>query len=1524
MAGGGALNLSLLSRGVGEVQKNGHEKVEVFLEPSDYYNFGGDRHYYHPTIQENYSLLGGGQRLSTQSIRDSYEFSLPKTFTTRKGALLLFSEDLALKAKEQEHQGRNQHYSQNVFSTSPEDDGTSIELKTVDDLAKSILHYGCRSYEDDKNKMYLKFIHRQREKWERQIRPGYSAKRYLSVWTRCWNSHVFETVVSKGYLTERSLFSYNMLLPHLRRHLFHEDLSNMPQPYRLMKNMLLSPGSMSGYTFYRSPTGKEFGPLDEEEADAEAGMHGRPETKQSIHVIRTTEDGVQREVSYSMLDKEAQREVITDLLVKSAVHYALFKQEELLEQSLHQAAQGDDASTSELYTLPDQQKASEEKQPVAAHTFDMREAVDSLLDSHRGPFTLGGGLPDIDTHSHSSEYTGSFKGGAVPHHAAKGMGGHGARASWPASADEAVKEYIGGVPVVGIRDASSASSSRTSIPHLPPIIRAPLTPIKDVSRETTQVTSLPPIKKGIFGARDKENLPALSVMPPTPQQANTSKLKLVPLKRDAGWTSLDEDDDDNKKLASKRLSQGTSEVSPYHIGSDGSHSQVKVGRRSKMKTQGSKYQPRSMASGSYIGGESVKGSTIMAPDGEIISVGGSVGPPRPHDVALISDVTQPQREVNYADDLGMSEEEPEEWPAVTKKKAKSVVSRKSDSTAAKRENDCTSGDIDATVSIHSWSYAPREADSDLVSAQEESEKSLPGIPVDGGSEASQPRSSVTEQDLLDTLTEHARRVAGSVLSQPRSGLDLEADVRQAAGMWMDLHPVRAVSRSQSVQIAARYEAIAEISETVRGGSANVSAAEYKELIRQSLTTAVAKATGLDLHDLPADAEISPELLEALTSQKLTPDDIAIVQDEESGLPVIRSRQEITRMLGVAEGHIYVSPNARGGNLPPSEAGVFKPQVSIPADRLSVEMEYDVIGYGPARSKAGSKPGSIRGSTPADLDEGSEHDNKRSSLTTQSPGAGVEEDDFQKALKNLEMKSSQEKDSIQDGEKPAKMQGSASEETNELQRDTEKTDQKVSGAKIKTTGASQKTGVSERTVLSEKTGVSQKTEVSEKSRVSAKTERSGDLKKKDKKPKAAEDKDQPFHMGVVDHKEELTKLYGGDKSADRQKTGAGGKGKEKKPKKEGEKKKGKSKKKGKQAQEKEESRSEAPQAEAPDAASAAAAAVSETKGTPPPPVKGHPEEVEDVMAPSSPEEAKSDDDMEFMIIRDEFSPEPERPSKVNIPARLDDVDVPDDEVVDADDDDPNLKSISNREARAAKRAAAAAKRKEEVERKRREREEQVKREREEQDRQEQLKREMEEERRRREEERRLRKLQEKEEEEKEEQEKLEAERRRKAAEERERRAKEEYQRKLEELRKKQAEEEAIRLELMAQKAKEEEERLRQEELMLSLMAEAERLEYERKKKEEEEARRLKEEEDRLRREEEARLAILEAKRLAEEMARRQAELEARLRFNRGLQLEANGLDHTQDINRAFVFSYFELLQWLGLDIPDFELAKMRQF
>ena len=61
-------------------------------------------------------------------------------------------------------------------------------------------------------------------------------------------------------------------------------------------------------------------------------------------------------------------------------------------------------------------------------------------------------------------------------------------------------------------------------------------------------------------------------------------------------------------------------------------------------------------------------------------------------------------------------------------------------------------------------------------------------------------------------------------------------------------------------------------------------------------------------------------------------------------------------------------------------------------------------------------------------------------------------------------------------------------------------------------------------------------------------------------------------------------------------------------------------------------------------------------------------------------------------------------------------------------------MTNRDARAAKRAAQAAKRREEVEKRRREREEQSRREKEELERKEQMEREYEEERRRREEQR----------------------------------------------------------------------------------------------------------------------------------------------------------------------------------------------
>lgn len=56
-------------------------------------------------------------------------------------------------------------------------------------------------------------------------------------------------------------------------------------------------------------------------------VHGVPPSQGASIKVISTKDGVQREVTYGSLDKKAQEEVLTDLLVKSAVHYAMKKQQ---------------------------------------------------------------------------------------------------------------------------------------------------------------------------------------------------------------------------------------------------------------------------------------------------------------------------------------------------------------------------------------------------------------------------------------------------------------------------------------------------------------------------------------------------------------------------------------------------------------------------------------------------------------------------------------------------------------------------------------------------------------------------------------------------------------------------------------------------------------------------------------------------------------------------------------------------------------------------------------------------------------------------------------------------------------------------------------------------------------------------------------------------------------------------------------------------------------------------------------------
>ena len=75
-------------------------------------------------------------RLSLHPDVQHKNIALPKTFTTRKGALLLFSEEFANKT--QESNTKEHHHGQEHVLDSLD----HVDLKTVDDFAKCVLAYG--------------------------------------------------------------------------------------------------------------------------------------------------------------------------------------------------------------------------------------------------------------------------------------------------------------------------------------------------------------------------------------------------------------------------------------------------------------------------------------------------------------------------------------------------------------------------------------------------------------------------------------------------------------------------------------------------------------------------------------------------------------------------------------------------------------------------------------------------------------------------------------------------------------------------------------------------------------------------------------------------------------------------------------------------------------------------------------------------------------------------------------------------------------------------------------------------------------------------------------------------------------------------------------------------------------------------------------------------------------------------------------------------------------------------------------
>ncbi|KAM5151854.1 uncharacterized protein KIAA2012 homolog [Mantella aurantiaca] len=245
--------LSLLSRGNAQVIKTTQERIEIHYEPEDYFNW---------RTHHNFQLKGllDGKYGS----HNNWEIPRHKTYSTKKGPLVLYSEDLALPAWNRRGH-RNHRYKRKKFK---------IELSTLLDLSGAILSYGRKQkgHTDSHWQPYLHFLNEEGIQYDRQIRPGYSPKRYLTRLLQTWDPNYLYKLQQAGSLRD------SVQLQQLTNSLGgssgrHTDLSSTPLKYQRLPVYAYLPHWTNTDTFISSgrctPVEEEDGNEEEPGANAE-------------------------------------------------------------------------------------------------------------------------------------------------------------------------------------------------------------------------------------------------------------------------------------------------------------------------------------------------------------------------------------------------------------------------------------------------------------------------------------------------------------------------------------------------------------------------------------------------------------------------------------------------------------------------------------------------------------------------------------------------------------------------------------------------------------------------------------------------------------------------------------------------------------------------------------------------------------------------------------------------------------------------------------------------------------------------------------------------------------------------------------------------------------------------------------------------------------------------------------------------------------------------------------------------------
>nr|XP_021523019.1 uncharacterized protein KIAA2012 homolog isoform X1 [Aotus nancymaae] len=209
--------LSLLSRGLGKLGQD-KQKLEVYFEPEDYLNWKSPEDY----------VLASKPQDEDNTNQHYWSLFLPKTFSTRKGALILYSEGLAIPAWTHKERGKGPYRPKGHWRK------LDLELYTLQDLKEAILAYGRQQGEQDRAwQPYLHFRSQLESQAQRQIQPGHSAKRYLRGLLQTWPPDAMYRLWCTGYIKDSVLLQDSQLnVPKKLRP--QQDLSGEPPKYHLL------------------------------------------------------------------------------------------------------------------------------------------------------------------------------------------------------------------------------------------------------------------------------------------------------------------------------------------------------------------------------------------------------------------------------------------------------------------------------------------------------------------------------------------------------------------------------------------------------------------------------------------------------------------------------------------------------------------------------------------------------------------------------------------------------------------------------------------------------------------------------------------------------------------------------------------------------------------------------------------------------------------------------------------------------------------------------------------------------------------------------------------------------------------------------------------------------------------------------------------------------------------------------------------------------------------------------------------